>query len=298
MKTLVRKAVIPAAGYGTRFLPISKAVPKEMLPLVDRPVIQYVVEEAVASGIEDILIVISRSKRSLEEHFHPAHDLEAELAAKGRLEDLRSLQSLNRLARIHFIWQARMGGLGDAILHARDHVGQEPFAVLLGDTVVTTTDTARPLTRQLADVVETHGGSAVALQEVPEDKVSRYGILGGQEIAPGLIRASQFIEKPRLDQTPSRLAVSARYVLSPAIFDHLKNTPTGKGGELQLTDAMASLMNEEPLHGLCFDGRRHDIGNKLDFIKANIHFGLLRDDIAPALRAYLTELIHTPGSKL
>jgi UTP--glucose-1-phosphate uridylyltransferase len=228
MKTLVRKAVIPAAGYGTRFLPISKAVPKEMLPLVDRPVIQYVVEEAVASGIEDILIVISRSKRSIEEHFHPAHDLEAELAAKGRLEDLRSLQSLNRLARIHFIWQARMGGLGDAILHARDHVGQEPFAVLLGDTVVTTTDTARPLTRQLADVVETHGGSAVALQEVPEDKVSRYGILGGQEIAPGLIRASQFVEKPRPDQTPSRLAVSARYVLSPAIFDHLKNTPGAK----------------------------------------------------------------------
>ncbi len=294
MKSLVRKAVIPAAGYGTRFLPISKAVPKEMLPLVDRPVIQYVVEEAVASGIEDILIVISRSKRSLEEHFHPAHDLEAELEAKGRLEDLRSLQSLNRLARIHFIWQARMGGLGDAILHARDHVGQEPFAVLLGDTVVTTADSSRPLTRQLADVVETHGGSAVALQEVPEEKVSRYGILGGQEIQPGLFRASQFIEKPSPEQAPSRLAVSARYVLSPAIFDHLRKVPTGKGGELQLTDAMASLMQDEPLHGLRFDGQRHDIGNKLDFIKANIHFGLLRDDIAPDLRAYLNALLHSP----
>lgn len=297
MKKVVRKAVIPAAGYGTRFLPISKAVPKEMLPLVDRPVIQYVVEEAVASGIEDILIVISRSKRSLEEHFHPAHELEAELAAKGRLEDLRSLQSLNQLARIHFIWQAQMGGLGDAILHARDHVGDEPFAVLLGDTVVTTTDTAKPLTRQLADVVEEYGGSAVALQEVPEEKVSRYGILGGQEIAPGLIRASQFIEKPSPDQTASRLAVSARYVLSPAIFDHLKKVPVGKGGELQLTDAMASLMSDEPLHGLQFSGRRHDIGNKLDFIKANIHFGLLRGDIAPELRAYIAELAHTPSSK-
>jgi UTP--glucose-1-phosphate uridylyltransferase len=294
MKSLVRKAVIPAAGYGTRFLPISKAVPKEMLPLVDRPVIQYVVEEAVASGIEDILIVISRSKRSLEEHFHPAHELEAELEAKGRLEDLRSLQSLNHLARIHFIWQSRMGGLGDAILHARDHVGQEPFAVLLGDTVVTTADSSRPLTRQLADVVETHGGSAVALQEVPEEKVSRYGILGGQEIQPGLFRASQFIEKPSPEQAPSRLAVSARYVLSPAIFDHLRKVPTGKGGELQLTDAMASLMQDEPLHGLRFDGQRHDIGNKLDFIKANIHFGLLRDDIAPDLRAYLTALLHSP----
>jgi UTP--glucose-1-phosphate uridylyltransferase len=290
MKTRVRKAVIPAAGYGTRFLPISKAVPKEMLPLVDRPVIQYVVEEAVASGIEDILIIISRSKRSLEEHFNPAPELEAELEAKGRLEELRQLQSLNKLARIHFIWQAKMGGLGDAILYARDHVGQEPFAVLLGDTVVTTQDTSRPLTRQLADVVEAHGGSAVALQEVPAEKVSRYGILGGREIAPDLFLADQFVEKPSPDQTPSRLAVSARYVLSPAIFDHLKKVPPGKGGELQLTDAMASLMHEEPLHGLRFRGQRHDIGNKLDFIKANIHFGLLREDIAPALRHYLSEL--------
>ena len=291
MKNVVRKAVIPAAGYGTRFLPIAKSVPKEMLPLVDRPVIQYVVEEAVASGIEDILIVISRSKRSLEEHFHPAPELEAELELKGRLQELSSLRSLNNLARIHYIWQAKMGGLGDAILHARDHVGNEPFAVLLGDTVTTTTNSSRPLTRQLADLVETHGGSAVALQEVPAEKVSRYGILGGTEIAPGVIRANRFVEKPAPEAAPSRLAVSARYVLSPAIFDHLKKVPTGKGGELQLTDAMASLMSEEPLHGLRFDGQRHDIGNKLDFIKANIHFGLLRDDIAPALRSYLQSLV-------
>lgn len=295
MKTLVRKAVIPAAGHGTRFLPISKAVPKEMLPLVDRPVIQYVIEEAVASGIEDILIVISRSKRAIEEHFHPAVELERELEAKGRIEELRQLQNLSRLARIHYIWQAKMGGLGDAILHARDHVGQEPFAVLLGDTVTTTRDGSRPLTRQLADVVEQHGGSAVALQEVPEDKVSRYGILGGEEVAPGLIRARQFVEKPAPEVAPSRLAVSARYVLSPAIFDHLRRVPPGKGGELQLTDAMASMMEEEPLHGLRFEGRRHDIGNKLDFIKANLHFGLLRDDIAPALRAYVRELAGGPS---
>lgn len=291
MKNVVRKAVIPAAGYGTRFLPIAKSVPKEMLPLVDRPVIQYVVEEAVASGIEDILIVISRSKRSLEEHFHPAPELEAELELKGRLQELSSLRSLNNLARIHYIWQAKMGGLGDAILHARDHVGNQPFAVLLGDTVTTTTDSSRPLTRQLADLVETHGGSAVALQEVSAENVSRYGILGGTEIAPGVIRANRFVEKPAPETAPSRLAVSARYVLSPAIFDHLKRVPIGKGGELQLTDAMASLMSEEPLHGLRFDGRRHDIGNKLDFIKANIHFGLLRDDIAPALRSYLQSLV-------
>lgn len=290
MPQRVRKAVIPAAGYGTRFLPVAKAVPKEMLPLVDKPVIQYVVEEAVASGIEDILIIISRSKRPIEEHFHPAFDLEAELAAKGRDADLAELRRMQTMARIHFIWQPKMGGLGDAILYAQDHVGDEPFAVLLGDTVVTTNNT-QPVTHQLADVVEAHGGSAVALQQVSREKVSRYGILGGYEIAPGLIRATTFVEKPKHEEAPSNLAVSARYVLSPRIFDHLKKTPPGKGGELQLTDAMASLMREETLHGLHYDGARHDIGNKLDFIKANIHFGLQHEDIAPALREYLKSLV-------
>jgi len=287
----VRKAVIPAAGYGTRFLPISKAVPKEMLPIVDRPVIQYVVEEAVASGITDILMIISRSKRAIEEHFHPAVDLEVELEQKGRTTELEDLRRLQSLARIHFVWQPKMGGLGDAILYARDHVGNEPFAVLLGDTVVTTRDEARPVTRQLADVVERFGGSAVALQEVPEAKVSRYGILGGDEVEPGILRATSFVEKPKPEEAPSRLAVSARYVLSPRIFDHLLNTPKGKGGELQLTDAMASLMKEEALHGVRYDGARHDIGNKLDFIKANVHFGLQRPDIAEALREHLSELM-------
>ena len=287
MSTQVRKAVIPAAGFGTRFLPISKAVPKEMLPLVDKPVIQYVVEEAVDSGITDILIVISRSKRAIEEHFHPIFELESELEAKGRTEDLESLRRLQSMARIHFIWQPKMGGLGDAILYARDHVGDEPFAVLLGDTVVTTKDAARPVTRQLADVVELHGGSAVALLEVSAEMVSRYGILGGEEVGPGLIRARQFVEKPKPEAAPSRLAVSARYVLSPRIFEHLEKTPKGKGGELQLTDAMASLMHDEPLHGLRYDGQRHDIGNKLDFIKANLHFGLQRADIGEALREYV-----------
>lgn len=286
----VRKAVIPAAGFGTRFLPISKAVPKEMLPLVDKPVIQYVVEEAVDSGITDILIVISRSKRAIEEHFHPIYELESELEAKGRTEDLEALRRVQSMARLHFIWQPKMGGLGDAILYAKDHVGNEPFAVLLGDTVVTTKDASRPVTRQLADVVEQHGGSAVALQEVSAEKVSRYGILGGDEIAPGLIRARQFVEKPKPEAAPSRLAVSARYVLSARIFDHLEKTPKGKGGELQLTDAMASLMHEESLHGLRYDGQRHDIGNKLDFIKANLHFGLQREDIGGALRDYVNSL--------
>jgi UTP--glucose-1-phosphate uridylyltransferase len=287
----VRKAVIPAAGFGTRFLPISKAVPKEMLPLVDKPVIQYVVEEAVASGITDILIVISRSKRAIEEHFHPIQELEAELEAKSRTDDLVMLREMQSMARIHYIWQPKMGGLGDAILYARDHVGAEPFAVLLGDTVVTTDDPTRPVTRQLAELVETHGGSAVALQQVPEEKVSRYGILGGQEIAPGVIRATEFVEKPRPEEAPSRLAVSARYVLSPAIFAHLEKTPKGKGGELQLTDAMASLMKEESLHGLRYDGQRHDIGNKLDFIKANLYFALQHPDLREPIQAYLRSLV-------
>ena len=290
MPAPVRKAVIPAAGYGTRFLPISKAVPKEMLPVVDKPVIQYVVEEAAASGITDILIVISRSKRAIEEHFHPAFDLVAELSAKNRTSDLEDLRRLQSLARIHYVWQAKMGGLGDAILHARDHVGDEPFAVLLGDTIVTS-NTDKPVTRQLADVVETHGGSAVALQRVAPDKVSRYGILGGAEIRPGLIRADQFVEKPKPEEAPSNLAVSARYVLSPRIFHHLTKIQPGKGGELQLTDAMASLMREEALHGLCYDGERHDIGNKLDFIKANLHFALQRNDISAALREHLKTLV-------
>ncbi|MBE7493460.1 MAG: UTP--glucose-1-phosphate uridylyltransferase GalU [Verrucomicrobiaceae bacterium] len=290
MSAPVRKAVIPAAGHGTRFLPISKAVPKEMLPVVDKPVIQYVVEEAAASGITDILIVISRSKRPIEEHFHPAFELEAELEAKNRVAELEDLRRLQSLARVHYVWQAKMGGLGDAILHAREHVGDEPFAVLLGDTIVTSTSD-KPVTRQLADVVEAHGGSAVALQQVPPEKVSRYGILGGQEIAPGLIRADQFVEKPRPEDAPSNLAVSARYVLSPRIFEHLLRTRPGKGGELQLTDAMASLMKEETLHGLRYDGARHDIGNKLDFLKANLHFALQREDIAEALRAHLHTLV-------
>ena len=285
----VRKAVIPAAGYGTRFLPVSKAVPKEMLPLIDKPVIQYVVEEAVACGITDILMVISRSKRAIEEHFAPATELEAELEAKGRHEELNELRRLQSMANIHFVWQPKMGGLGDAVRYARSFVGDEPFALLLGDTVVTTPD--KPVTRQLCDVVESRGGSCVALQEVSEDKVSRYGIMGGEQVAPDLIRANVFVEKPKKEDAPSRLAVSARYVLSASIFEHLDRTPKSKNGELQITDAMAAMMKNEPLFGLRYEGQRHDIGNKLDFIKANVHFGLARTDIGEALRASLTELL-------
>ncbi len=290
MNPPVRKAVIPAAGYGTRFLPIAKAVPKEMLPVVDKPVIQYVVEEAVQSGITDILIIISRSKRAIEEHFMANPELESELAAKGKTEALEELRKLQSLARIHFVFQPKMGGLGDAVRCAREHVGGEPFAVLLGDALVSAGAGAKPVLRQLMDVHAKHGGSVVALEEVPQEKVSRYGIMGGKEVEKGVIRAEKFVEKPKPEEAPSRLAVSARYVLSSSIFDELEKTPTGKGGELQLTDAMASLMKHEPLFGVKYRGRRHDIGNKLDFVKANLFFGLQREDMAEGLREFLAGL--------
>ncbi len=289
MNHTVRKAVIPAAGFGTRFLPIAKAVPKEMLPVVDKPVIQYVVEEAAASGITDIIIVISKTKRAIQEHFAANPELEAELEAKNKLEALGELRHLRSLPRIQYVIQPKMGGLGDAVRCAREAVGDEPFAVLLGDALVMASEGAKPVTRQLIDVYEKHGGSVVALEEVPAEKVSRYGIMGGTEIEPGVIRADKFIEKPKPEEAPSRLAVSARYILSPSIFEELDRTPAGQGGELQLTDAMAALMKREPLFGVKYAGRRHDIGNKLDFVKANIAFGLQRADMGDELRRYLRE---------
>jgi UTP--glucose-1-phosphate uridylyltransferase len=287
----IRKAVIPAAGFGTRFLPISKAVPKEMLPVVDKPVIQYVVEEAVASGITDILMVISRGKRAIEEHFMSNMELETDLESKGKTALLEELRELSKLARIHYVFQPRMGGLGDAIRCARDHVGEEPFAVLLGDALVSSAEGAKPVLRQLMDVQEEFGGNVVALEEVPLEKVSRYGILGGTEVRSGVIKGEVFVEKPAVEAAPSRLAVSARYLLSASIFDELDKTPKGKGGELQLTDAMASLMTREALYGVKYAGRRNDIGNKLDFIKANLEWGLKRADIAGDLRAYIEKLL-------
>lgn len=290
-KNVIRKAVIPAAGFGTRFLPISKAVPKEMLPVVDKPVIQYVVEEAVQSGITDILMIISRSKRAIEEHFTTSVELEADLEAKGKLELLKELRELQGKVRIHYVFQPKMGGLGDAIRCAREHVGDEPFAVLLGDALVSAADGAKPALRQLMDVHAEFGGNVVALEEVPEEKVSRYGILGGQEVKPGVIKGDVFVEKPPVESAPSRLAVSARYLLSASIFDELDRTPKGKGGELQLTDAMASLMTRELLYGVRYAGKRNDIGNKLDFIKANLEWGLKRPDIAEDLRKFIAALV-------
>lgn len=288
----VRKAVIPAAGFGTRFLPATKSQPKEMLPIVDTPVIQYVVEEAVEAGITDILMVIGKSKRAIEEHFYRNFELEHELKQKGKTELLEEISRISGLANIHFVWQKELKGLGDAVAYGRSYVGNEPFALLLGDTLLGATDPARSVTRQLIDVYERHGASAVALEQVPDDKVERYGIVGGDAVDDsGLYRLNQLVEKPSVADAPSNLAMAGRYVFSADIFEQLDKTQPGKNGEIQLTDAMAALLSEGEMYGLHFEGKRYDIGNKLDFLKTNIEFGLNRDDVGPGLREYLQRIV-------
>lgn len=289
----VRKAVIPAAGFGTRFLPIAKSMPKEMLPIVDTPTIQYVVEEAVAAGITDILMVIGKSKRAIEEHFYRNHELEYELRSQGKEQMLAEVEHISELANIHFIWQKELNGLGDAVRYARSFTGNEPFALLLGDTLIATRDEARPVTTQMLEIFARFQSPVVALEAVPREKVSRYGIVGGVEVEPGWLRLDQLVEKPSPEDAPSNLAIAGRYVFTEEIYTHIDRTPPGKNNEIQLTDAMASLLRERAMYGLRFDGKRHDIGNKLDFIKTNIEFGLKRPDIAPGLAAFLKEITAT-----
>ena len=288
--TPVRKAIIPAAGFGTRFLPIAKAVPKEMLPIVDRPVIAYVIEEAVRSGITDILLVISREKRAIEEYFHSHPALEAALTAKGKTRELGMVREPDTQARLHFIWQQDMKGLGDAVCMGRSFAAGEPCAVLLGDTIVEAAPGQPPVTRQLLDIHAAHGGSVVAIEEVPAEKVSRYGIAGGDWLEPGIMKVNRWVEKPSLAEAPSRMAIASRYVLTAGIFDCLARAMPGKAGEIQLTDAMKTLLEKESMFGLQFAGTRHDIGNPADFIKANVHFGLQRPEMAAAIREYLSGL--------
>lgn len=291
----VRKAVIPAAGFGTRFLPIAKSMPKEMLPIVDTPTIQYVVEEAVAAGITDILMVIGKSKRAIEEHFYRNHELEYELRSQGKEEMLAEVEHISELANIHFIWQKELNGLGDAVRYARSFTGHEPFALLLGDTLIATDGGARPVTSQMLEVFDRFQSPVVALEAVPHEKVSRYGIVGGVEIEPGWLRLDQLVEKPRPEDAPSNLAIAGRYVFTEEIYAHIDRTRPGKNNEIQLTDAMAGMLRERAMYGLRFEGKRHDIGNKLDFIKTNIEFGLKRADIGPDLAAFLREITATLG---
>lgn len=284
---MITKAVIPAAGFGTRFLPATKASPKEMLPIVDTPVIQYVVEEAVASGITDILMVIGKGKRSLEEHFDRSFELELELEAKGKLKELESIRAISNLANIHFVWQRKMLGLGDAIRCARHHVGSEPFAVLLGDTLMQSQNGV-PATRQLIDVYDRFNGCVVALEEVPRERVSRYGVISGEQIDERTYHITDLVEKPSPEEAPSNLVVASRYILTPDIFGYIDAAKPGKGGEIQITDALrARVAAGQAMHGCRVQARRHDVGNTLDFIKTNILYGLVHKDISQPLGDFL-----------
>ncbi len=288
---MVRKAVIPAAGFGTRFLPQAKAMPKEMLPIVDTPTIQLVVEEAVSSGIKDILIITGRGKRAVEEHFDTNLELESDLEEKGKKELLREMRRISSLADIHFIRQKEMNGLGDAIRYAEQHVGREPFAVLLGDTVIDAP--GKPITKQLMEVYDRYEKAVIGLEVVPESKVSRYGIVGGDKIKDGLLLIRELIEKPSVSKAPSNLAIAGRYILTPAIFDKIRKIQKDKRGEIQLTNAMQLLLKEEAAYGLRFDGKRYDIGNKLDFLKTNVEYGLRHAEFGADFKRYLLELIKT-----
>ena len=283
---MVRKAVIPAAGYGTRFLPATKSQPKEMLPLVDTPVIQYVVQEAIDSGIKDILMIIGRGKRSIEEHFSRNYELEDQLKAKKKNVELKLINTVPNDVRIHFVWQHEQKGLGDAITYAKDHVGNEPFAVLLGDTVLETKE-KRSVTKQLIDVYNRFEEVVVALEEVEKEKVSRYGVIDGKNIDDGVFLIKDMVEKPDIDKAPSNLVVASRYVLPPEIFTALEQTTPGKGGEIQLTDAMRILLKDRAMYGYKFKGIRHDMGDKLEFLKTSILYALNRDDMKDDLREWL-----------
>ena len=287
----VRKAVIPAAGFGTRFLPATKAMAKEMLPIVDKPTIQFIVEEAIASGIEDILIVTGKSKRPIEDHFDSNIELEANLREKGKNELLELVQETTGL-RIHFVRQSYPLGLGHAVLQAKAFVGDEPFVVMLGDDLM---EDEVPLTKQLMDAYERTHASNIAVMEVPHKETSKYGIIDpDQELEPGLFNVRRFVEKPKPEDAPSNLAIIGRYLLTPEIFEILENQNPGAGGEIQLTDAIDTLNQTQRVFAKRFDGKRFDVGDKFGFLTTSISYGLTHPEIKDKLKNYLLEL----GEKL
>ena len=288
----VRKAVFPAAGWGTRFLPATKAQPKEMLPLVDKPVIQYAVEEAVAAGIEQVIIVTSSQKRAIEDHFDLSHELEHLLEEKGDIDMLRQIRQISDLAQIAYVRQKEQLGLGHAVLVAKELVGHEPFAVLLSDDVVIG---ERPCIGQLIHAYNETHASVVAVMEVPNDDTRRYGVIGtepaGQDLDHGrLHRVTKLVEKPEPKKAPSNLAIIGRYVLTPKIFDKLEQTQRGSGGEIQLTDAIEALMEEQPVYGYEFEGIRYDAGTTMGWLKASVELALQRPDLGGEFRDYLRTL--------
>lgn len=283
----IRKVVIPAAGLGTRFLPATKAQPKEMLPIVDKPTIQYIVEEAVASGIESILIITGRSKQSIENHFDTSVELELELERHGKLEMLRQVRKISNMVNINYVRQKQPLGLGHAILCARDFVGSEPFGVILGDDIVVS---EKPALRQLIDVYAQHQASVVGVQKVPMSEVSKYGVISPGKSIGRLHELKGMVEKPQVDEAPSDLAILGRYVLSPEIFEILEHTEKGKGGEIQLTDAICSLIGRESVYAYEFEGKRYDVGDKLGFLQATVEFALGRPDLKDKFAAYLKQI--------
>jgi len=285
----VTKAVIPAAGLGTRFLPATKATPKEMLPVVDKPAIQYVVEEAAAAGLDDVLMVTGRHKRAIEDHFDNAFELEQALAAKGDATRLDAVRDPARLANIHHIRQGEPLGLGHAVLCARRHVGDRPFAVLLGDDLI---DPRETLLSRMLDVRDRHTGSVIALMEVPPEQIHLYGCAAVEATGEdGVVRVTGLVEKPSRQDAPSSYAVIGRYVLDPAVFDTLERTPPGRGGEIQLTDALQELAAGGTVHGVVFDGLRYDTGDKADYLRTVVRLACDRDDLGPEFTAWLKEFV-------
>jgi UTP--glucose-1-phosphate uridylyltransferase len=287
MARKVSKAVFPAAGLGTRFLPATKASPKEMLPLVDKPLIQYVVEEAVNSGIESIIIVTGRGKTAIEDHFDVSFELEKLLEERGKDEMLQEMRAISEMARVSYVRQREALGLGHAVLQARDCVGDEPFAVMLSDDII---DSETPALKQLLDVYEKYEAPVIGTMEVEGEAISRFGALDVETIEDGVYKIRDMVEKPLFSEAPSNLAIIGRYVLTPDIFPEIENTKPGAVGEIQITDAMRSLLKKRPFYAVRFEGTRHDAGDKLGFLIATIEFALKRPDLAPEIRDYLRSL--------
>jgi UTP--glucose-1-phosphate uridylyltransferase len=287
MKQKIRKAVFPAAGLGTRFLPATKASPKEMLPLVDKPLIQYVIEEAVASGVESILIVTGRDKTPIEDHFDISFELEQLLKEKGKDAMLRQVRAIANLARISYTRQQQALGLGHAIYQAKDFVGDEPFAVLLADDIV---DAEKPALKQMVEVFEKYNAPVIATMQVEGEAISRFGVIDAEEVEPNIFKIKDMVEKPAFKDAPSNLAIIGRYILTPDIFDAIERTEKGAGGEIQITDAMRNLLKTRPFYAVKLDGIRHDAGDKLGFLIATVEFALKRDDLGADFRQYLKSL--------
>lgn len=285
----VRKAVIPAAGWGTRFLPATKAMPKEMLPIVDTPTIQYIVEEAISAGIEDICIITSPHKKSIEDHFDRTFELEYLLERDGKTELYECVKKISSMARVVAIRQKEALGLGHAVACAKSFVGDEPFAVMLGDDVVYSDK--KPCISQLIDVYNEYGMSVLGVQTVAPENIHKYGCIAGEKIGDRTYKVSDMVEKPKREEAPSNVAVLGRYVITPEIFEHLENTKPGAGGEIQLTDALRTLANEQGMYAYDFEGRRYDVGDKLGFLEATVEYALRRDDLKDSFMKYLKDIV-------